>query len=229
MRRGLSMGGGHGSGDVCRAAATAVAVPPQVLVSPLGVATTRPAGRLSVKATPVSGIVLAAGLVIVKLSEVEPFSAMAAAPNDLVMVGGVATLMLAVAVLPVPPLVEVTLPVVLTKFPEAVAVMLTVRVQVLLAAMVPPVSEMLPEPATAVAVPPQVLVRPVGVATTRPAGRVSRKATPVSAAVLAPGVGMVEVREVVACSRTSGARQALAIDGGPSTLMLAEAVLPLPP
>ncbi len=209
--------------------ATAVAVPPQVLVSPLGVATTRPAGRLSVKATPVSGIVLAAGLVIVKLSEVEPFSAMAAAPNDLVMVGGVATLMLAVAVLPVPPLVEVTLPVVLTKFPEAVAVMLTVRVQVLLAAMVPPVSEMLPEPATAVAVPPQVLVRPLGVATTRPAGSVSVNATPVSATALAAGLVMVKVSEVVPFRGTATAPKALAIDGGATTLILAEAVPPVPP
>src|SRR5258708_755065 len=34
--------------------ATAVAVPPHVLVNPLGVATTSPAGRVSVNATPVS-------------------------------------------------------------------------------------------------------------------------------------------------------------------------------
>src|SRR5216684_7167819 len=209
--------------------ATAVVVPPQVLVSALGVATARPAGRVSVKATPVSGIVLAAGLVMVKVSEVEPFSGMAAAPNALVMVGGVATLRFAVAVLPVPPLVEVTLPVVLTKFPEAVAVMLTVRVQVLLAAIVPPVSEMLPEAATAVAVPPQVLVRPLGVATTRPAGRVSVNATPVSATALAAGLVMVKVSEVVPFRGTATAPKALAIDGGATTLTLAEAVPPVPP
>ena len=92
--------------------ATAVAVPPQVLVSPLGVATTSPAGRVSVNATPVSEVE-AFGLLMVKVSEVVPFSGIADAPNAFTMVGGVATLKLALAVLPVPPLVDVTLPVVL--------------------------------------------------------------------------------------------------------------------
>ena len=72
--------------------ATAEAVPPQTLFSPLsGVATTKPAGKLSVKPTPVSEVVFADGLVMVKLSEVDPFSGMLDAPNDLTMVGGVAT------------------------------------------------------------------------------------------------------------------------------------------
>ena len=93
--------------------ATAVIVPPpQEPVRPFGVETTRPAGRVSVNATPVSEIVVF-GLLMVKLSEVLPFTGMEAAPNDLVIVGGVATLRFAVAVLPVPPFVEVTLPVVL--------------------------------------------------------------------------------------------------------------------
>jgi hypothetical protein len=92
--------------------ATAVAVPPQVLFK-FGVdAITNPAGRLSVNATPLSATPVL-GFVIVKLSEVEPFSGMLAAPNDLVIVGGVATVRFADAVLPVPPLIEVTLPVVL--------------------------------------------------------------------------------------------------------------------
>ena len=92
--------------------ATAVAVPPHVLVSPLGVATTRPEGRLSVNATPVSATVF--GFVMVKVSVVEPFSGMVAAPNSLVIEGGAAvTVMLAEAVPPVPPSVDVTLPVVL--------------------------------------------------------------------------------------------------------------------
>ena len=94
--------------------ATAVIVPPpQVPVRPFGVATTRPAGRVSVNATPVSEIV---GVRIVDgkaSARCVPFSGMLAAPNDLVIVGGVATVRFAVAVLPVPPLVEVTLPVVL--------------------------------------------------------------------------------------------------------------------
>jgi len=92
--------------------ATAVAVPPQVLFKPLGVATTNPAGRLSVKAMPVRAR-LVLGFWIVNVSEVVPFNGMLAAPNTLVIEGGVATVKLADAVLPVPPLVELTLPVVL--------------------------------------------------------------------------------------------------------------------
>jgi hypothetical protein len=92
--------------------ATAVAVPPQVLLNALGVATTRPAGRLSVKAIPVS-VTLVFGFWMVNVSDVVPFSGMVAAPNTLVMVGGEATVKLAVAVLPVPPLVELTAPLVL--------------------------------------------------------------------------------------------------------------------
>ena len=92
--------------------ATAVAVPPQVLFKALGVATTNPAGRLSVKAIPVSAR-LVLGFWMVNVSDVVPFSGMLAAPKAFVIVGGVATVRLAEAVLPVPPLVEVTLPVVL--------------------------------------------------------------------------------------------------------------------
>src|SRR6266852_3184496 len=127
-------------------AVAVIVPPPQLPVRPFGVATTRPAGSVSVNAIPVSEIVLITGLVMVKVSEVEPFSGMVTAPKALVIVGGVATDRLAVAVLPVPPLIELTLPVVLTKLPEAVPVMFTVTVHVLLAAIVPPVSEMLPEP-----------------------------------------------------------------------------------
>jgi len=92
---------------------TAVSVPPHVLVTPLGVDTTSPAGRVSVKATLVSGIVFKAGLTNANDSDVEPFIGMLAAPNVLVIAGGAATVKLAVAVLPVPPLVDATVPVVL--------------------------------------------------------------------------------------------------------------------
>jgi len=94
--------------------AVAVAIPPQVLVRAFGVAMINPAGRLSVNAIPVSGIVFAAGLVIVNVRLVEPFNGMLAAPNAFTIVGGVPTVKFAVAVLPVPPLVEETAPVVFT-------------------------------------------------------------------------------------------------------------------
>jgi hypothetical protein len=44
----------------------------------------------------------------VKVSDVEPFSGMLAAPNALIITGGVSTVTLAFEVFPVPPSVEVT-------------------------------------------------------------------------------------------------------------------------
>jgi hypothetical protein len=93
--------------------AVAVIVPlPHVPVNALGVATTRPAGKLSVNATPLSAT-LVFGLLIWKLNVLLPFTAMLVGLNDLVIEGGEATVRLAVAVLPVPPFVELTFPVVL--------------------------------------------------------------------------------------------------------------------
>ena len=91
--------------------AAPVAVPPHVLFNPFGVATTDPAGKLSVNAMPLSAVPVF-GLLMVKVSDVVPFSGMLAAPKAFVIDGGVTTVKLAEAVLPVPPLVEVTLPVV---------------------------------------------------------------------------------------------------------------------
>lgn len=91
--------------------AVAVAVPPHVLLR-LGVeAMTNPAGKLSVNAMPLSATFVF-GLVMLNVSDVVPFTGMLAAPKVLAMAGGEATVRFAVAVLPVPPLVEVTAPVV---------------------------------------------------------------------------------------------------------------------
>src|SRR5580658_7768615 len=114
---------------------------------------------------------------------------------DLVMVrSGFTRVMGADAVLPVPPFVEVTAPVVLVKLPLAVPVVFTVIVQEEFTAIVPVAKVMEPEPAVAVTVPPQVLVKAFGVETTIPAGKVSVKATPVSAAAFATGLVSVKVR-----------------------------------
>src|SRR5450830_1388923 len=78
---------------------------PQVPVRPFGVEITRPAGNVSVKATPVNAVDRL-GLLIVKLSEVDPFSGMLAAPKDFTIVGGTTappTVTLAEAVPPEPP------------------------------------------------------------------------------------------------------------------------------
>src|SRR5258708_4831420 len=134
------------------AAGDAVSVPPERLMLPLpavavivplphepvtlGVAaTTRPAGRLSVNATPLRELKVF-GLVMVKLSEVVPFSGMLAAPKAFVMVGGEATVRLADAVLPVPPFVEGTLPVVLVYLPDASPVTVTLNTHCLLTVII---------------------------------------------------------------------------------------------
>jgi hypothetical protein len=165
--------------------ATTVVTPAQVFVRPFGVATTKPVGSVSVNATPVSATALATGLVIVKVSDVVPFSGIAAAPKALAIDGGATTLIEAEAVPPVPPWVEVTLPVVLFWVPADVPVTFTENVHELLDASVAPVKLTTLVACVDVIVPlPQLPVRPLGVEITRPAGNVSVKPVPVSAVVV---------------------------------------------
>jgi len=87
--------------------------------------------------------------------------------------------MLADAAVPVPPSVDVGAPVVFSCTPGETPVTLSPMVHVLpVSNTVPPVSEIDVLPAVAVAVPPQVFVNALGVATTRTAGSVSVKPTP---------------------------------------------------
>src|SRR6478609_6226059 len=188
-------------------------------------ATTRPAGRLSVNAMPVSEVVVF-GLEMLKVSDVVPFSGITAAPKALVMVGGVATLKFAEAVFPVPPLVEVTLPVVLVNWPAAAPVTVTANWHWLLAAIVAPLRAM-PVGAVVVRVPPQTVAE--AFATVRPVGSVSVNATPVRETAFAAGLVIVNVSDVVAFRAMFDGLNTLAIDGGATTLMLAEAVPPVPP
>lgn len=207
--------------------AVVVSVPPQTVEVPL--ATVSPVGSVSVNATPVSGSTLAAGLVIVKVREVVAFSAIVEGLKTLAIDGGASTEMLAVAVPPVPPSVEVTLPVVFVCNPAAVPVTLTENVQLALAAIVPPLRLMTFVPAVAVIVPaPQVPVRPFGVEITRPAGSVSLKATPVSATVVF-GLVMVKLRLVEPFSGMLAAPKAFAMVGGATTVIEALEVFPVPP
>src|SRR5688572_3508594 len=99
------------------------------------------------------------------------------------------------AVLPVPPLVEETLPEVLFFVPLVVAMISIVTVQEPLAAIVPPLNEMEVFPgAGEKAGEPQPEVEAFGVAATSvPAGKESVKATPVRA-VPALGLLMVKVK-----------------------------------
>jgi hypothetical protein len=163
--------------------AVVVRVPPQTVAEAL--ATVSPVGSVSVNATPVSGTVLAAGFVIVKVSDVVAFSAIVAGLNTFAIDGGATTLMLAEAVPPVPPSLEVTLPVVLFCNPAEIPVTFTEKVQEAFAARLPPDKLITFVPAVAVIVPPpQVPVWPLGVEITRPAGNGSLRPTPVSAMVV---------------------------------------------
>jgi len=76
-----------------------------------------------------------------------PPTAMLVGANAFVIVGGDTAVKVAEAVRPVPPLVELTVPVVLARLPPAVAVTLTEAVQVPLAAMVPLLKFMVVAPA----------------------------------------------------------------------------------
>src|SRR5262249_34224953 len=138
--------------------------------------------------------------------------------KPLAIVGGLnaPTVIVALAVLPVPPLVEVTAEVVLVLSPAVGAGTLGEDAQLVLAARVAPERLTLPLPAVAVMVPPpHEPVRPLGVATESPAGNVSVNATPVSAAE-ALGLLIVKVSADVPPTGTDEGVKPLAIAGGDS-------------
>ena len=162
-----------------------------------------------------------------KLSEVEPFSGMLAAPHAVMITGGATTVIEAFEVLPVPPSVEVIVTLLFFK-PAVVPVTFTDTVQDALAATVPAERLTDPEPPTAVAVPLQVLFKLGVEATTRPEGRVSVNARPVKATPVF-GLLIVNVSEVEPFNGTVAAPKTLVIVGGLATVRLAVAVLPVPP
>lgn len=92
-------------------------MPPQSLLKPLGFAITRPAGKVSVKAMPVSvtstfgATELLLGLLMVKLKPEVPVWKIVSGTKTLLIVGGLATNSVADAEPPVPPFVELTGPV----------------------------------------------------------------------------------------------------------------------
>src|SRR5215467_8735539 len=203
-----------------------VRVPPHTVDELL--ATVRPAGKVSVNATPVR-VTLLLGLVMVNCNDVVAFSAIVFGLNALAMLGGLATVRFAVAVLPVPPFVDETAPEVLVYCPDTLEVTFTATVQELFTAMLPPVRLMLVPPAVADAAPPQLLVSPFGVAATNPVGSVSLNATPASATVLAAGFVIVNVSVLVPFNGIELGLKALAIDGGATTVSVSLAVFPVPP
>jgi len=203
----------------------AVIVPVHVLLRPLGVEIIRPAGKVSLNPIPVS-MAEAFGLLRLKLSDVMPFKGMLAAPKPLLMVGGDRTVTEAFEVLPVPPSVELTVTL-LFLVPAVVPCTFTETMHEALDAKVPPERLTEPDPAVAVAVPPQLLLRLDGVATTKPEGRLSVNAIPLAELVF--GLLIVKVRLVVPFSGIVAAPNALVMDTGLATLRFAVAVFPVPP
>ena len=162
-------------------------------VNPFGVATTSPAGNVSVKPTPVNTIRF--GFVRLKVRLVVAPSGIVDAPNALTIIIGAATTVIeAVAAFPGPNSLDVTNPVTLVWRPVVTPWTFTINVHPA-GATVAPARLMLLDPATAVIVPPQEPVNPFGVATTSPAGNVSLKPTPVNG--VAFGFVILKVRLVV--------------------------------
>jgi hypothetical protein len=138
----------------------------------------RPGGIRSLKATPVR-FVAEFGFVISNKANVVPFSGIGDSSNDFAIVGGATTVNEAVDGALLPPSVDDAVTE-LFLTPAVVPVTFTCSVQLAFPAMTPPASETTPDPGTAVCVPPQLPDKPFGSDTTRPAGRLSVKATPVA-------------------------------------------------
>ena len=177
---------------------TAVAVPEHVLAKLPGVATTSPAGRLSVNATPFK-VRLALVLLKVSVRLVLPFSGIVAAPNAFAIVGGLMTVKLALDVdcAPVPAAVELIVTLLLST-PSDVPLAATVIVHAPTASEAL-LKETLPAPAAAVTVPPHVLVTAGTAATTRFDGKVSAK---FASTAIVFGFAIAKLRVLVAFTAT---------------------------
>ena len=152
----------------------------------------KPVGSASVRVLELSGVEVL-GLVIVNESVETPVTRMLEGLNVLASRNGATTVREALAVFPLPPLLELVEDESL-KTPTVVAVTVTATVQLAPAASVAPLNVTELDPAVPVAVPPQVDENPLGVAMTSPAGSVSENATPVRSAP--PGLLSVTVSEV---------------------------------
>jgi hypothetical protein len=168
------------------------------------------------------------GLLIVKLNNVWSLTVTVSGEKSLLMVGGSATDKVADAASPLPPLSELMGPVLLGYDPAKALVTFTLTVHELSTAIVPPVRAALVVPASAVAVPPQVLLKPLGVATTRLAGKLSVNPTPVSATVFAAGLVIVILRALVPLGAMPVGLKVFVVVGGATTARLAFDVFPVP-
>jgi len=207
--------------------AAGVKLPPVQFVLALGVAATcTPDGRLSLKAMPVR-VVVVFGLVIVNVNVDTPPVQIVEAVNDLLIVGGATTVIMAVLlVAPVPLSFELMAPVVLLHTPAVVPVTVTMNEQLPLAARVPPL-KLIRFGDVVETMPPQVAVGPE-VGTVSPAGNVSVKPIPVNPSAEL-GLVIENVRVVVPPSGMLDAPNAFMSVGAAATFIVTVAVLVQPP
>ena len=167
-------------------------VPAQVLLTFGVAATTKLAGKVSVKAKPVSAIAL--GLVIIKVSVDGLPAGTLIGANDFAIVGLLTTFNTAVllATPAAPVCVEATPPLVLLYGPARLLVTSTLTVHDVLAATVPPVKLILTSAGAGANVPPQVLTILGVAATTKLTGKASVKAKPLKATAF--GLAIVNVK-----------------------------------
>src|SRR6266849_2724163 len=205
--------------------AAAVNVPPQLSLALGTAATCRPVGKLSVTATPLKAVPVL-GLVMVKVRVEVPPTEVVVGEKALLILGGATTVRPADAVLPVPPLLEVTLPLVLVYDPAVAPVTVTLNWHWLLVLMPAP-DNVIPVGEVVVSVPPQIVAELL--ATVSPVGSVSVNPTPVSATGFVAGLVMVNVSDVVPFRATVEEPNAFAIEGGPSTASVAVLLVPPAP
>ena len=139
--------------------------------------------------------------------------------------GGPTTVNVALAVLPLPPSLEVTLPLTLFLTPAVVAVTLTETVQVPLAARVPPLKVKVVSPGFGAKDPPQDADAFGEDATWSPEGRESVNPTPVNDKVVF-GLVIVNVKVEAPPTGIWVGLNALLIEGGAAIEIEALAVLP---
>jgi hypothetical protein len=200
----------------------AVVVPPQVELKPLGLATTKPGGRASVKATPVSAAKLF-GFAMERLTVVVPPGRNLLGVKALVITGGATTSSVAEAWFPAPAIAAKTLPEMLFCTPALMPATITLKVQDPPAGIVPPERPILLGASTTV---PEQLLLPALV-TDNPAGSASLTPTPVIETAF--GFVIVKVRLVFPPSGIEATPKDLLMVGGDRTVKVADAKFPAPP
>ena len=219
------------TGTVVNAAAAPQSVAIELAAG--GLAISNPVGKLSPKVIPVKSVVVF-GLLIVKVRVVLPLIGIAPTAKPLLSVGAEITVSVSAAVLPEPPLLEVTTEDVLSLIPPTVATTSTLTTQFVSGVTDAPEKVRLVAPATGAkggVGDPQLVADSAGVAATcKPSGsRLSVKPTPVSV-VRTSVLSIVKVKVLVSPTRIVFGLKALLMAGGAITTRLAVLeVRPVPP